>query len=134
MPRLTEESYGTGDQSWIASTHAIYNCRSVAPDPTEFTAVAYPNGVPSGTPLSIVDDLAVPFDGTETLVGFLYTDQPAPGDGGWPLFWHGAVRVDRLPAAVIADIDTAAAVGNPYGQITFVDRPSVAPFPEPEAV
>lgn len=134
MPRLTTETYGAGDQSWIASTHGIYNCRTVAPNPDEFTAVAYPSGVPSGTPMSIVDDLAVPFDGSEPLAGFLYTDQKAPGDGGWPLFWHGAIRVDRLPAAVVSDVDDLAAIANPYHQFTFVDRANVAAFAEPEGV
>jgi hypothetical protein len=54
MPRLASETYGTGDQSWLGSTHGLYNSRSVAPDPALFTAAAYPDGVPSGTPLGEV--------------------------------------------------------------------------------
>lgn len=54
MPRLSEETFGAGDQSWLGSTHGIYNCRTVAPDPALFTTTAYPDGVPSGTPLGLV--------------------------------------------------------------------------------
>jgi hypothetical protein len=210
MPRLSEESFGAGDQTWLGSTHGIYNCRSVAPDPALFTAAEFPDGVvPSGTPLGLVtatgkvgpytgdstdevqtlteggsgltsftitfdgdttdalDDDATaaqvqaalealdsigegnvqvtggplgtgPFsvkfvgdlananqppmtttptggtgtvvvatttaggadgsaDGREVLAGFLYTDQKLPAGGGWPLFDHGRVKVDRLP-------------------------------------
>ena len=207
MPRLAEETIGTGDQSWLGSAHAIWECRTVAPDPDLFTLAAYPDGVPSGTPIGIVtatqmagpytgdstdevqtvtvggagltsftltfdgettaaiDDQAtaaqvqaalealdnigegnvlvsgsaggpwtVTFrgdmananqpqmtstptggtgtvtvatttaggadagsDGREVLAGFLFTDQKAPADGGWPLLDHGKVKVDKLP-------------------------------------
>lgn len=228
MPRLSEESIGAGDQSWLGSTHGIHNCRTVAPDPALFTAAAYPDGVPSGTPIGIVtatglvgpytgdstdevvtlteggsgltsftltfggqttasiDDDATaaqvqaalealstigagnvavtggpigtgPFtvtfqgdlantnvgaitttptggtgtvtaavvtaggadagsDGREVLAGFLYTDQKAPGDGGWPLFDHGKVFVDRLPIAF------AATGHNTTGLFTFLTK------------
>ena len=55
MPRLSTESFGAGDQSWLGGTHGIYNCRSVAPDPSLFTSTDFPDGVvPSGTPLGRV--------------------------------------------------------------------------------
>jgi hypothetical protein len=55
MPRLSTESFGAGDQSWLGGTHGIYNCRTVAPDPELFTSALYPDGVvPSGTPLGVV--------------------------------------------------------------------------------
>lgn len=125
MPRLEPETIGTGDQSWLASSHAIWNCRTVAPDPSAFTAVAYPNGVPSGTPLAIVDGLAVPFDkngdgNLGVLAGFLFTDQKAPAEGGWPMLWHGAVRPDRLPEAVRDDMVSLAASYPTTGLIAFV--------------
>lgn len=126
MPRLREETIGAGDQSWLGSTHGIYDCRTVAPSSTEFTISAYPTGtVPSGTPIAVVADLAVPYDdsasdGSEVLAGFLYTDQPvsaaAPAEGGWPLLDHGRVKVDRLPVAVdptAVDFDTS-------GQFVFL--------------
>lgn len=55
MPRLSTESFGAGDQSWLGGTHGIYNCRTVAPDPALFTLAEFPDGVvPSGTPLGLV--------------------------------------------------------------------------------
>lgn len=227
MPRLSEETFGAGDQSWLGSTHGIHNCRTVAPDPELFSAAAFPNGVPSGTPIGIVtatglagpytgdstdevwtfteggsgltswtftwggntsesidDDataatvqeqadeifgagnvtvtggplasgpftftvnpdgelantnLAAPTttptggtgtvtvatttaggadgsaDGREVLAGFLFTDQKAPADGGWPLLDHGRIRVDRLPTVF------ATTGHNTTGQFVFID-------------
>lgn len=65
MPRLATETISAGDQSWLGSMHGVINARSVAPDPTLFTAAAYPNGVPSGTPIGIVtaSGLAGPYQG-----------------------------------------------------------------------
>jgi hypothetical protein len=224
MPGLKTQTHGSGDQSWIGSAHGIHNCRSVAPDPALFTLAAYPDGVPSGTPLGIVTatGLAGPYtgdstdevqtvteggsgltsftltyagqttaaiaaaataaqvqaalvalsnigagdvtvtgsaggpytvtfggalantnvaqmtatptggsgtvtvatttaggadgssDGREILAGYLYTDQKAPGDRGWPMFWHGLVRTDRLPIAF------APTGHNVSGQLSFV--------------
>ncbi|HMG44987.1 MAG TPA: hypothetical protein VK611_26880 [Acidimicrobiales bacterium] len=209
MPRYQTESWGAGDMSWLGSTHGIYNCRTVAPDPAMFTAVAYPDGVPSGTPLGLitatglygpytgdssdevqtiteggsgltsftltyagqtttsllaaatsaqvqaalealsniaVGDVTVTgdaggvytvtfggnlantnvaqmtstptggtgtvtvatstaggadvgSDGRQILAGFLYTDQKAPAEGGWPMLDHGRVRTSLLPVA-----------------------------------
>lgn len=223
MPRLSTETYGAGDQSWLGSTHGIHNCRTVAPDPDLFTAAAYPDGVPSGTPIGIVTatGLAGPYtgdatdevqtiteggsgltsftltfggettdsidddataedvqaalealstigegnvavtgtgpwtvrfqgdlentnvaqmtatptggtgtitiatttaggadassDGREILAGFLFTDQKAPGEGGWPLLDHGRIRVDRLPVV----FETTG--HNTTGQFVFTD-------------
>jgi hypothetical protein len=225
MPRLSEETYGAGDQSWLGSSHGIHECRTVAPDPDLFTLAAYPDGVPSGTPIGIVTatGLAGPYtgdatdevqtltvggsgltdftltfggqttddieadataedvqaalealstigegnvtvtgdaggpwtvtfggdlentnvaqltttptggtgtvtaatttaggadasaDGRQTLAGFLFTDQKAPGDGGWPLLDHGRIRVDRLPVVF------AATGHNTTGLFVFID-------------
>lgn len=52
-------------------------------------------------------------DGREILYGFLATDQKAPGDGGWPVVWHGRIKVNRLP------IPFAATGHNTVGQFTF---------------
>lgn len=56
MPRVATETFGTGDQSWLGSTHGIYNCRSVPLDLSLFTAAEhYPNGyIKSGYPLGKV--------------------------------------------------------------------------------
>lgn len=54
MPRLASETLGAGDQSWLGSTHALHNARTVTPDASLFSIAAYPNGVPSGTPLGLI--------------------------------------------------------------------------------
>jgi hypothetical protein len=225
MPGLKTETYGAGDQSWLGSAHGIGNCRTVAPDPALFSAAAYPDGVPSGTPIGIVTatGLAGPYtgdstdevqtltvggsgltsftltfggqtttslvaaataaqvqaalealstigagnvlvsgsaggpwtvtfrgelantnvaqltttptggtgtvtaatttaggadagsDGRERLAGFLFTDQKAPGEGGWPLLDHGRIRVDKLP------IQFAATGHNMDGTFVLID-------------
>lgn len=68
MPNLTTESIGSSNQSWLGSTHGMYNGRSVAPDPTLFTTALFPDGVPSGTPIGIVTatGLAGPYTGDST--------------------------------------------------------------------
>lgn len=108
MPRLKSESFGAGDQSWLSSTHAIRNGRTVTIDISAFTAgTHYPDGyIPSGTPLAIVANLAVPYDKTEgtttgagVLAGHLLTDQPVVGtvDFPAPLLDHGRVIVSKVP-------------------------------------
>lgn len=54
MPRLKTETFGTGDPSWLDSTHGIYDCRSVNLDISAFTEnTHYPDGyLLSGTPLA----------------------------------------------------------------------------------
>lgn len=109
MPRLKSETFGAGDQSWMASTHGIHNARTVTIDISAFTAgTHYPNGyIPSGTPVAIVSNLAVPYDvtvGTTTgagiLAGHILTDQPVVGtvDFPAPLFDHGKVIAAKIAA------------------------------------
>lgn len=55
MPRLTRETIGTGDQSWIGSTHSIYHCRTVPLDEALFEAINHPDGyLLAGIPLGMV--------------------------------------------------------------------------------
>lgn len=101
MPRLTSETYGAGDQSWLGSTHGIGNCRTATLDVSAFTAAThYPDGyIPSGTPLNVADEgAATPWAGTGRL-GFLFTDQPVHGTGDIPapVLRHGIVKADRVP-------------------------------------
>ena len=121
MPRLETQTIGGGDQSWLGSTHGIYNCRSVVIDASEFTAEThYPDGyLPAGTPLTISDEVAGPFDGS-TLSGFLYTDQKV-GDEytiNGPLFEHGKVRISNLP---LDYPDALEEFSGDSGLIIFVD-------------
>lgn len=69
MPNLTRKTWGTGDRSWLGSTHALDNAKSGRPDPDLFTAEEYPDGyVPSGTPLGVVTatEMIGPYTGDST--------------------------------------------------------------------
>jgi hypothetical protein len=55
-------------------------------------------------------------DGREVLAGFLLTDQALPADGGWPLFDHGRVKVDKLP------IQFAKTGHNTTGTFVFIEQ------------
>lgn len=124
MPRLREESIGTGDQRWLGSTHGIYNTRTETFAAASLTeATHYPNGyVPSGLPVALVAGELVPHDaadaaGAEVLTGFVYTDQQVLGgevEGGVAVLDHGRVKVDLLPVAF--DPDGVATTG----QFVFV--------------
>ena len=118
MPRLSSETIGAGDQSWLGSTHGIGNSRTETIDISAFTpATHYPNGyIPSGTPVAIVAGLAVPYDvtagttaGAGVLAGFVLTDQRVVGatDFGAPVLDHGRVVVAKVPFANFAKPLTA---------------------------
>ena len=108
MPRLTTETFGSGDQSWLGSTHGIHECRTETLDISTFTeADHFPDGyIPSGTPVAVVSDKLVPYtsaEGTTTnagvLAGFLFTDQPVVGTGDFavPLLDHGRIKTALVP-------------------------------------
>lgn len=115
MPRLTTETFGGGDQSWLGSTHGIANARTEVLDISAFTAgTHYPNGyIPSGTPVAKVGGVLVPYDKTEAtttdagvLAGFILTDQRVVGtaDFGVPLLDHGRVRASKVPNSFVAPV------------------------------
>lgn len=118
MPGLESETLGTGDQSWLGSTHGIYNCRSGNLDISGFTqGTHYPDGyLKSGLPLAKLDatDKYVPYasggtGGAGTLVGFLYRDVEVHGaeDVNGPVLRHGIINVDHLPVALTPPAGTA---------------------------
>ena len=118
MPRLKTESFSSGDQSWLGSTHGLRNARTETLDISAFTpATHYPNGyIPSGTPVAKVGGVLVPYDGTEAtttnagvLAGFVLTDQPVVGseDFAVPLLDHGRVKTAKLPVAFTAPVAAA---------------------------
>lgn len=125
MPRLKTETIGTGDQSWLASTHGLRNARNELLDISTFTAgTHYPNGyIPSGTPLAKVGGMAVPYtsaEGTTTgagvLIGHLLTDQPVVGtnDFAVPVLDHGRVNTAKVPQgtdAFTAPVAAAKRIG-----------------------
>lgn len=110
MPRLTTESFGSGNMSWVGSEHAINNARTETIDISAFTAgTHYPDGyIRSGTPVAKVGGMLVPYDANEAtvtgagiLAGFVLTDQRVVGTSDFPapLFDHGRVKTANLPIA-----------------------------------
>ncbi|MDQ7877364.1 head decoration protein [Microbacterium sp. QXD-8] len=108
MPKLRQETFGSGDMSWLGSSHGIRNARTGIIDISAFTAnTHYPDGyIPSGTPVALVGGLYVPYDKTEgtttnagVLAGFILTDQPVVGtaDFGAPILDHGRINVAKVP-------------------------------------
>lgn len=108
MPKLRQETFGTGDMSWLGSAHGLRNARTAILDISAFTAgTHYPDGyIPSGTPVALVGGLLVPYDKTEAtvtgagiLAGFVLTDQPVVGNADFavPLLDHGRVIVAKVP-------------------------------------
>jgi len=108
MPNLKTEHYGSGDQSWLGSTHGIGNAKTLTIDVSTFTkATHYPDGaLKSGLPVAVVDGLAALYnpegtDGSEVLAGFLLFDVKTDGTTDIPgaVLDHGRVRVSRLPVS-----------------------------------
>lgn len=131
MPRLQTETIGTGDQSWLGSSHGIGECRTETLDISTFTAAThYPNGyIPSGTPVAKVGGMLVPYDSTEAtttnagvLAGFLFTDQQVVGtnDFSVPLLDHGRVRSAKVPQGANAFTVPVAAAKSANVTIVFI--------------
>lgn len=131
MPRLKSETVGTGDQSWLGSSHGIRNCRTETVNVSAFTAgTHYPNGyIPSGTPVAKVGGLLVPYDSTEAtttnagvLAGHLFTDQPVVGTANFPapVLDHGRVRSAKVPQGVQAFVPPVAAAKRAVTTINYI--------------
>lgn len=108
MPKLRQETLGSGDMSWLGSPHGLRNARTAILDISAFTkATHFADGfIPSGTPVAVVGGRLVPYDKTEAtttdagvLAGFILTDQPVVGDADFavPLLDHGRVNVAKVP-------------------------------------
>lgn len=120
MPRYTTESFGSGDQSWLGSDHAVGNARTEMVDVSAFTSgTHYPDGyIPSGFPVAKVGGLLVPYDKTEgvttgagVLAGHILTDQRVVGveDFPAPLIDHGRVKTAKVPNSFVAPVAAAKA-------------------------
>lgn len=131
MPRLKNETVGTGDQSWLGSAHGIRNCRTVTLNVSAFTAgTHYPNGyIPSGTPVALVAGALVPYDSAEAtvtgagvLAGHLFTDQSVVGTGNFavPLLDHGRVRSAKVPVGANAFTVPVAAAKRASTTIVYI--------------
>lgn len=103
MPKLHSETFGSGDQTWLASTHGIRNARTAVIDISAFTAAThYPDGyLRSGTEVNAADETAVtPYTGVAgEKLGYLVTDQKVVGsqDFGVPVLRHGIINIPNLP-------------------------------------
>lgn len=131
MPRMSTETFGAGDQSWLGSSHGIWECRTEVLDISTFTeATHYPNGyIPSGTPVAKVAGVLVPYtsaEGTTTgagvLAGFLFTDQPVVGtaDFGVPVLDHGRVKTAKVPVGTGAFTAPVAALKSVATTVVFI--------------
>lgn len=120
MPRIKIETFGAGDQSWLGSSHGIWECRTETLDISTFTAgTHYPNGyIPSGTAVAKVGGVLVPYvvaEGTTTgagvLAGHVFTDQPVSGSGDFavPVLDHGRVKASKVPNSFVAPVAAAKA-------------------------
>lgn len=128
MPRLKTETVGTGDQSWLGSSHGIRNCRTEFLDISTFTAgTHYPNGyIPSGTPVAKVGGVLVPYTSAEAtttgagvLAGHVFTDQAVVGtaDFAVPVLDHGRVKSSKVPAG--SDAFTAPVAAAKRASVTI---------------
>jgi hypothetical protein len=133
MPRLKTETIGSGDQSWLGSSHGIAECRTELLDVSTFTAgTHYPNGfIPSGTPLAKVGGVLVPYDSLEAtttnagvLAGFLFTDQRVTAstdpDFAVALLDHGRVKSAKVPSGVQAFTVPVAAAKRASTTIVYI--------------
>lgn len=120
MPKLRSETFGSGDQTWLGSTHGIRNARTGIVDISTFTAnTHYPDGyIRSGFPVALVDGKFVPYDvtvGTTTgagvLAGHILTDQKVVGseDFAAPIFDHGRVKVAKVAEILTGFVKPIAA-------------------------
>ncbi len=106
--KITTESFGQDDQSWLASAHGTDTARTINIDVASFTAAThYPDGyLKSGYPLKKVagDRYGLWSNGdTDPIEGHLFTAvrvRPGVTVVAGALLWHGAVLTAKLPSPV----------------------------------
>jgi hypothetical protein len=114
MPKLRTESFGSGDQSWLGSSHGIRNARTGTIDISTFTAAThFPDGyIRSGTPVNAASEASVkPYTGAAgEQLGFVLFDQKVEGTTDLPaaILRHGTINVPKLPIAGFAAGDAGA--------------------------
>lgn len=131
MPKLRMETIGTGDMSWLDSTHGIANARTGTIDISTFTAgTHFPNGyIPAGTPVAKAAGLLSPYtsaEGTTTALGVLaghtLTDAIVNGtdDFSVPYISHGRVNAAKVPQGTDAFTAPVAAAKRANVTIDYV--------------
>lgn len=115
MPRLTTETFGSGNTTWLGSDHGMFNAETGTLDVSTFTkATHYPNGYfPSGLLVNIANLAAVvPFTGgAGEKLGFVLFNTATDGvaDIATALIWHGLIKTANLP--VSTNLPAAAPAG-----------------------
>jgi hypothetical protein len=110
----SEEFLPAENQEWLGSAHGTQEMESVTLDHTAFGD--FDGLVPSGVVLArAADNKVVPYDGAgagavATAIGHLFTTTVVPTDADTTgsLYWHGRVRVSKLPANSGYDAGVAA--------------------------
>lgn len=112
--KIRTETFGAGDQSWMGSAHGMDDAKSVTLDPGAWAGKLTPAGVLRAGEAMSVDSgtkMVVPYvAGSNSLAGFLLTDQSIRSDGGpatVPMVWHGRIILSKLPSPVPADASTS---------------------------
>ncbi len=120
--RLSTETIGSGDTSWLGSDHGIFNGRTSTFVVANFTAgTHYPNGyVPSGLAVNCADEANLkPWTAAAgEVLGFVLFDRAVgSGDAKFavPVLRHGIVRRKRLPIVI------AAPAAGTAEQFTFIE-------------
>ena len=103
----SEDFIPAENQEWLGSAHGTQEMESVTLDGAAFAAVYTDGVVPSGVVVAknVAGTKVVPFvtaagDATGVAVGHLFTTTlvSATSDTTGSLYWHGRVRVAKLPA------------------------------------
>lgn len=99
MPKLRKETFGSGNQTWLASGHGLVNGRTYTLDSAKFAAIVRDKGfIPSGTPVAVANGKVAPWAGTGDFGGHILFDVPGDvGDHAVAVFWHGAVKKSKVP-------------------------------------
>lgn len=106
---INRKTYGGGDNSWLGSRHGVANARTVTLDAAAFTGLT--DGlVPSGTPVNIAGDLAVPFTDTAgaELAFVIGTQSVSDGNATVPALDHGRIIVANVPGTFAVPATAAA--------------------------
>lgn len=103
----SEEFVPAENHEWLGSAHGTQEMESVTLDGTAFAAVYTDGVVPSGAVVArnVAGTKVVPFvtagaDATGVAVGHLFTTTLVTTgvDTTGSLYWHGRVRIAKLPA------------------------------------
>ena len=107
MPITQTKHYGSGDNTWLASDHGLFNAKTFTLDAAAFKAIQDANGkVPSGYPVGITADKVTPWTGTGEWLGHLLFDQDASkGDCLVPVMTHG-IAYSCWVIALLDQLDT----------------------------